>query len=221
MDEIRFHIAEDIVYEEPALTIEPIVNGKSLRDVMTQLDRSPIGYVGFAPEDLLSRLRAVESGAAVRTMLLRCSCGNPECTSVSADITVAADHVEWTNVSSTWRKAEGKSVASLTFDRPAYEAALADPEHGSQPVRDTSIRPALAKGLPEDHRDWLELLYMETEGDPYLPDNIELMLEGLRAFRDRGDPITESEARSWATDTYMDRPAGIIVGIVLAVNAGT
>ena len=61
---------------------------------------------------------------------------------------------------------------------------------------------------------------METDRDPYVPENIGLMIAGLRAFRDRGDPITDVDVYAWAKDVLMDRPTGIVLGVVLAVNAG-
>jgi hypothetical protein len=59
------------------------------------------------------------------TVLLGCVCGDPGCWPLTARVTVSESTVTWSGFRTGHRDWDLSTVGPFTFERPAYEAALA------------------------------------------------------------------------------------------------
>jgi hypothetical protein len=224
VDTIEFVIANVELggaYDEEC--VEPVINGLSLVDVVKQAERRPIVWAGLAPGDLLEPLAAaLKFSRAVgdRVALLRCCCGHRDCSEVTAEVHASAETVTWEAFKAPGLPAETyATLGPYEFLRSEYEGALSNPRHADVPVRDRTVVEALARGEPEDAREWLRLAYAEADW-PAAGEELPTLLAGLQARVRAGNPITEAEAYRWAREMgWHEGTSGTIVGLVRAANA--
>lgn len=224
MDTIEFVIAEDQLgdafLEE---CIEPVINGLSLVDAVKEAERRPIVWSGLEPSDLLTPLSsAVSYSRAVgdRVALLRSCCGHRDCAEVTAEIHATRESVTWQAFRAPGMPAEiYAGLGPYEFARSDLDRALANPRRADAPVRDRTVLEALARGEPDDAREWLQHAYAEADW-PAASQDLAALLAGLRARHHAGNPITEGEAYLWARELgWHEGTSGIIVGLVRAANA--
>jgi hypothetical protein len=218
MDRLEIVVAEDELGLGVQDCAEPIINGESLVDILKRAEREPIGYAGLSPHALVRTLRQPEGVATL--LVLGCICGCDGCSWVRVRVETGPDEVVWHAVGTSGADASVyAAVGPYRFSRAEYERALAAPRRAEAPVRDRSALARLARGLPADHREWLQDLYVETQGDPFDDENMPMALAGLRVFAASGDPISDHTATAWARDVYQDFPAGLVVGVIRTARA--
>lgn len=203
--------------------VEPIIDGVSLVDAVKRAERRPIVWAGLRPAELFDQLRGVSRPArqiGERVAVLRCSCGHRDCSELTAVVRQSGDSVVWESFKAPSSPEERYAeLGPFVFPRAGYEYALGHPRHAPSPIRDVRVLQALADGEPEDPLEWLQLAYAEADW-PAAGDHLVALLDGLRARRRSGNPISEAEAYRWARDRgFHEGTCGTVVGLVRAANA--
>ena len=215
MNEISFVIAPYDLQEmglEPAICIEPVIDGVSLVDRLKWEDRE-VAYAGLA--DIAYALAAwrvpLDDPAPRKIDVL----GDDNVifgtsSAVSAIALGDGAAVTWADFYGSYRPgihpdhARYESVGPFRFDRAAYERALQEPERAEAPPREAVDVDALASGDPDDPLEWLYAMTMAFDRDfltPRQPDLVRTTTaRGLRALAQRGTPVTEHMVRAWARE---------------------
>jgi hypothetical protein len=227
VDQLKIVVAPDDVGGSLDRRAEPILNGVSLVDLFKRAEHRPAMYVGLPLDELTSALRRAAGLGLVgqRIMVLSCSCGDPGCGHATMRVRADGDSVIWDEFKVP-REPTAAAYAGLgpfRFAADDYEAALTLPVVADEPVRDRAALDELARGLPANHRAWLDRLYIETDGDAFhVPRHTRVALAGLQAFAAAGDPLTVEEAVVWAQDKgFVEHNIGAVAGFVRAANIAT
>jgi hypothetical protein len=135
VDRIEFVVASDDLGVGVQECAEPVINGKSLVDILTAADPQSLGYAGMPPEKLFSELSRRERSMDVQ--VLRCTCGDDLCSWTRVEVDTRADAVEWRNLRASHTEAAAcAGLGPYQFSRGEYERALAKPTRSETPVRD-------------------------------------------------------------------------------------
>lgn len=233
MQVIEFVIAFDEFGAGRALAVEPVVDGMSLVDVVKRAD-DEIAFGGLVPAGLyLDVLRsACTAGGADRMRVLGCVCGDADCSHVAARLDVAEDTVTWADFWATCRPGGEfgprayPELQRYVFAKAQYMNALSKPSHRGAPIRESHDTPALAAGIPLDPARWLSEMTMAFGRDFITPDQPKatrsIVISGLRALRDAGEPVTDSVLRTWAAGRrFAPDATRPIRGVVHAASALT
>lgn len=227
VDQLKIVVAPDDVGGRMDRRAELIINGISLVDLFKRAEHRPAMYVGLPLDALTSTLRRAGRLGLIgeRIMVLCCSCGDPGCAHATMRVRTDRDSVIWEEFKVP-REPTAAAYAGLgpfRFAADDYEAAITHPVVADEPVRDRAALDELERGLPADHRAWLDRLYIETDGDAFhVPEHTRVALAGLQAFAATGDPLTVEEAVVWAQDKgFIEHNIGAVAGFVRAANAGT
>ena len=206
---IEFVVATDEFGAGPADAVEPVIDGVSVVDIVKRADEE-IAFGGLVPPDYYVRelLDACERGCAERMRVLGCVCGDADCSHVAAQLDVIDDTVIWSAFWATCRPGGEfgprgyPELGRYEFAKHQYLAALAELSHRTAPVRESHDVAALAAGIPRDPTRWLSEMTMAFGRDfvtPYRPEaTTSVVVSGVRALRDAGDPVTEQTFRAWA-----------------------
>lgn len=140
---------------------------------------------------------------------------------MSVHVEVGPDEVVWRDFLATGADAAVYAdMGPYRFAHGDYERALADPVRLDAPVRDRSALSSLAAGVPREHCEWLELLYIESGGDAFVGENAPTALAGLRAFAQAGNPMPDATAAKWARDVgFLENNVATVVNFVRAARA--
>ena len=137
VDRIEFVVASDDLGVGKQECAEPVINGKSLVDILKRAERKPIGYAGLKPEELFSALRRPEQSMDVQ--VLRCICGDDLCSWARVEVDIRADEIVWRNFRAS--RAEATAYAGIgpyLFSRSEYQRALAKPTPSAAHLRGKS-----------------------------------------------------------------------------------
>ena len=209
MNRVEFVIAPDEFGSGQLDGIEPVIDGRSLIDVLKRAD-GEIWYAGrTCVERTLEELRAILSGErdGLRIQLLGCECGIDECSGVLATMSVIDETVVWSDLRAmrsrpgAERRQPYEEVEQFVFAVPQFAQALAEPGRQQAPLREPADIESLAAGMPRDHAAWLHAMTMAFDRDfltPYEPDSTKCVVaSGLSAFAAAGAPLTDEAIRTW------------------------
>lgn len=212
MHRIEFVVAPDAFGPGEVLeAVEPVIDGRSLIDVVKRAD-GVIAFAGLTPPERYVGVwrSAIERDHVDRMPVLGCGCGWAECSHVAVRCSVGPHLVVWSDFTATLRPSSAPAPDSYPelgryeFGRRQYEDALATLAHRPSPIRDAPDYESLAAGVPGDPAGWLREATMAF-GRDFLwsgqPERTRAVIaDGLRALRARGSPVTENDIRTWAGD---------------------
>jgi hypothetical protein len=178
-------------------------------DLVKRADEE-VAFGGLVPANLyLDELgRACAAGSVDRMRLLGCVCSHADCSHVAVRLEVAEDTVTWSDFWATCRPSGEfgprayPELQRYVFAKTQYLKALSEPSYRAAPVRESHDTAALAAGIPRDPERWWSEMTMAFGRDfvtPYEPEaTTDVVISGLRALRDTGEPVTEAILRTWA-----------------------
>ena len=108
--------------------------------MLGQAERKWPAYAGFPPDSLFAALRAAlrRPDPVANVQVLRCICGDPQCSWATVRVESGPDEVVWRDVEGSGadvasRESAYAALGPYRFSRQAYESALAEPTHAVSP----------------------------------------------------------------------------------------